>query len=272
LEVSLGLTPFQSENGFNWNINLNFSKNKNEVVSLAEGVEQYELGTYWDLKVMAIPGQPYGSLYGADFLRDPSGNIVNRGGVPVKGDLKVLGNYPPDWIAGINNEFAFRGFSAGFLIDIHEGGDIYSMTNAWGRYAGALEETLIGRAGGITGVGVKEVTDGSGKVSYVPNDVVVTAEEYNHAAFTNSIPAGSIFDASYVKLREVKFGFTLKSIPGLPVKNLKLSVVGRNLAILSSNIPHVDPETSFNNSNAQGLEFGQLPSARSLGFNISMEF
>jgi TonB-linked SusC/RagA family outer membrane protein len=272
LEVSLGLTPFQSVNGFNWNINLNFSKNTNKVVSLAEGVEQYELGTYWDLKVMAIPGQPYGSLYGADFLRDPSGNIVNRGGVPVKGDLKVLGNYQPDWIAGINNEFAFKGFSAGFLIDIHQGGDIYSMTNAWGRYAGALEETLIGREGGITGIGVKEVTDGAGKVSYVPNDVVVTAEEYNHATFSNSIPAGSIFDASYVKLREVKFGYTVKSIPGTPLKNLKLSVVGRNLAILSSNIPHVDPETSFNNSNAQGLEFGQLPSARSLGFNISMEF
>ena len=272
LEVSLGLVPFQSTNGFNWNINLNFSKNKNKVVSLAAGVEQYELGTYWDLKVMAIPGQPYGSLYGADFLRDPNGNIVNRGGVPVKGDLKILGNYQPDWIAGINNEFSYKAFSASFLIDIHKGGDIYSMTNAWGRYAGALEETLIGREGGITGVGVKEVTDASGNVTYVPNDVVVTAEEYNHAAFSNSIPAGSIFDASYVKLREVRVGYVISKISGLPIKNLKFSIVGRNLAILSSNIPHVDPETSFNNSNAQGLEFGQLPSARSLGFNISMEF
>jgi len=272
LEVSLGLVPFQSANGFNWNINLNFSKNNNKVVSLAEGVEQYELGTYWDLKVMAIPGQPYGTLYGADFLRDPNGNIVNRGGVPVQGDLKILGNYQPDWIAGINNEFSYKGFSASCLIDIHKGGDIYSMTNAWGRYAGALEETLIGREGGITGVGVKEVTDASGNVTYVTNDVVVTAEEYNHAAFANSIPAGSIFDASYVKLREVRFGYAINKIGDLPIKNLKLSLVGRNLAILSSNIPHVDPETSFNNGNAQGLEFGQLPSARSIGFNISMEF
>jgi hypothetical protein len=146
------------------------------------------------------------------------------------------------------------------------------MTNAWGRYAGALEETLIGREGGITGIGVKEVTDASGNVTYVPNDVVVTAEEYNHAAFANSIPAGSIFDASYVKLREVRFGYAINKIKGLPIKNLKLSLVGRNLAILSSTIPHVDPETSFNNGNAQGLEFGQLPSARSIGFNIGMEF
>jgi len=272
LEITLGLTPIKSDNGFNWNINLNFAKNKNKVVSLAPGVEQYELGTYWDLKVMAIPGQPYGSLYGADFLRDPSGNIINRGGVPVKGDLKILGNYQPDWVGGINNEFSFRGLTASCLIDIHQGGSLYSMTNAWGRYAGALEETLIGREGGIVGVGVKEITDAAGAITYAPNDVVVTAEEYNHAAFSNSIPAGSIFDASYIKLREVRIGYTFKKIPGLPVKGLTVSLVGRNLALLSSSIPHVDPETSFNSGNAQGLEFGQLPSARSYGFNIGVKF
>jgi outer membrane receptor protein involved in Fe transport len=271
-EATLNLAIIQSAKGFNWNMNVNFAKNKNKVVSLAPGVEQYELGSYWDLKVMAIPGQPYGSLYGADFLRDPNGNIINRGGVPVKGDLKILGNYQPDWIGGINNEFQYKNLTASFLIDIHHGGDLYSMTNAWGRYAGALEETLIGREGGIVGVGVKEVTDGSGNVTYVPNDVVVTAEEYNHAAFTNSIPAGSIFDASYVKLREVRVAYAFTKLGNLPIKKLNVALVGRNLAILSSTIPHVDPETSFNSGNAQGLEFGQLPSARSLGFNINMEF
>lgn len=272
IEVTLNLGIIQAANGFNWNMNVNFAKNKNEVVELAPDVEQFELGTYWDLKVVAIPGQPYGSLYGADFLRDPSGNIINRGGVPVKGDLKILGNYQPDWIGGINNEFNYKNLSASFLIDIHQGGEIYSMTNAWGRYAGALEESLIGREGGITGVGVKEVTDASGKVTYLPNDVVVTAEEYNHAAFSNSIPAGSIFDASYVKLREVRIAYSIKKLGNLPIKALNLALIGRNLAILSSSIPHVDPETSFNSGNAQGLEFGQLPSARSIGFNINLEF
>jgi len=272
IEVTLNLGIIQAANGFNWNMNVNFAKNKNEVVELAPGVEQYELGTYWDLKVMAIPGEPYGSLYGADFLRDPNGNIINVDGVPVKGDLKILGNYQPDWIGGINNEFTYKNLSASFLIDIHQGGDIYSMTNAWGRYAGALEESLIGREGGITGVGVKEVTDASGNVTYVPNDVVVTAEEYNHAAFSNAIPAGSIFDASYVKLREVRIAYSIKKLGNLPIKALNLALIGRNLAILSSSIPHVDPETSFNSGNAQGLEFGQLPSARSIGFNINLEF
>ncbi len=199
---------------------------------------------------------------------DKNGNIINVDGVPQKGELKILGNYQPDWVGGLNNEFSYRGVIASCLIDIHKGGDVYSMTNAWGRYAGALEETVIGREGGIIGVGVKEDENGN----YVPNDVVVTAEEYNHAAFTNSIPAGSIFDASYVKLREIRIGYTFKKIPGFPVKDLNISLVGRNLAILYSKIPHVDPETSFNNGNAQGLEFGQLPSATSYGFNISMKF
>jgi len=272
IEITFGAVPFQNDNGFNWDIFVNWSKNNNKVVELAEGVEQLELGTYWDMKLMAIPGQPYGSLYGADFLRDPDGNIIHRDGVPVKGELKILGNYQPDWIMGTTNQFEFKGFDLSILIDWRKGGDIYNMTNAWGRYAGALEETLIGREGGIVGTGVKEVYDDQGNVSYVANDVVVTSEEYNHAAFSNSIPAGSVFDATYVKLREVRFGYTFKKLGDFPIKGINISVVGRNLALLYSTIPHVDPETSFTSGNVQGFEFGQLPSARSFGFNINLKF
>jgi len=272
IEISLGLVPIKSDNGFNWDIFFNFAKNKNEVVSLANGVEQYELGTYWDLKVMAIPGQPYGSLYGYDYKRDPDGNIINVNGVPVQGDLKILGNYQPHWVGGMNNDLSWKGFDLSFLIDVHMGGEMYSMTNAWGRYAGGLEPTLIGREGGIVGIGVKEVTDADGNITYVTNDVVVTAEEYNHAAFTNSIAVGSIFDASYVKLREIRFGYTFKNLGDFPIKGVTISLVARNLALLYSKIPNIDPETSFTNGNVQGLEYGQLPSARSFGFNINLKF
>lgn len=272
VEVTIGATPFKSDNGFNWDIFLNWAKNNNEVTDLPASVEQIELGTYWDMKLMAIPGQPYGSLYGADYLRDPDGNIIHRDGVPVKGDLKILGNIQPDWIGGITNQFDYKGFDLSVLVDYHKGGDIYNMTNAWGRYAGALDETLIGREGGIVGTGVKEVYDAEGNVSYVTNDVVVTAEEYNHAAYVNSIPAGSVFDASYIKLREIRLGYTFKNLGDFPIKGINVSIVGRNLAILYSTIPHIDPETSFTNGNVQGFEFGQLPSARSFGFNINLKF
>ena len=75
-----------------------------------------------------------------------------------------------------------------------------------------------------------------------------------------------------MKLREVRIAYSIKKLGNLPIKALNLALIGRNLAILSSSIPHVDPETSFNSGNAQGLEFGQLPSARSIGFNINLEF
>lgn len=272
IELSLGVDVFEKKSPFQWNATINFSSNKNEVVSLATGVEQYELGTYWSLKVLAIPGQAYGSLYGYDYRRDPNGNIINVNGVPEAGDLKVLGNFQPDWIGGMNNNFSYKGFTGGFLIDVRKGGDIYTMTTTWGRYAGVLKETLIGREGGIVGVGVKEVFGPGGSVTYVPNDIVVDAETYNKAAFNNDIAAGSVFDASFVKLREVRLGYNFGKIKNTPLQDVSLSLIGRNLALLYSKVPHIDPETSFNSGNVQGLEFGQIPSARSIGFNLSAKF
>ncbi len=272
IEAQLGATIFKAENKkqFGWDLNLNFAKNWNEVVSLAPGVENYVIGTYWDLKVIAQPGRPFGDLYGYDYLRDPDGNIINRDGVPVQGELKVLGNYQPDWVGGISTSFSYYNFDLSVLFDFHMGGEIYTMTTTWGRYAGVLDETLIGREGGIVGVGVKEVYDENGDVTgYVPNDVVVTAEAYNHAAYVNSIAGGSVFDASYIKLREIRLGYTFKF--NKTFKELTLAFVGRNLALLYSKVPHIDPETSFTSGNLQGIEFGQLPSTRSLGFNITVK-
>ena len=272
VEIQLGAAIFRAENKkqFGWDLNLNFAKNWNEVVSLAPGVENYVIGTYWDMKVIAQPGRPFGDLYGYDYLRDPDGNIINRDGVPVQGELKVLGNYQPDWVGGISSNFTFYNFDLSVLFDFHMGGEIYTMTNAWGRYAGVLDETLIGREGGITGIGVKEVFDENGEVTgYVPNDVVVTAEAYNHAAFSNSIGAGSVFDASYIKFRELRLGYTFKF--NKTFKELSIAFIGRNLALLYSKVPHIDPETSFNSGNLQGLEFGQLPSTRSLGFSVTVK-
>ncbi|HLF34079.1 MAG TPA: SusC/RagA family TonB-linked outer membrane protein [Cyclobacteriaceae bacterium] len=268
IEIMLGVNPVRTTSGFTWDIDFNWAKNTNKVVELAPGIERYVLGSYWGLQVMAIPGEPYGSLYGYDFLRTPGGEIINDGGVPQQGNLSILGNYTPDWIGGMNNRFTFKGFDFNFLIDMRQGGDIYSVTTTWGRYAGVLEETLIGREGGIVGPGVKEASDGT----YVANDVVVSAEEYNKAAYVNSLHYSSVFDAGFIKLREVKFGYTFSKLGNTPFRSINLSVVGRNLAILKSTAPHIDPESSFSNTNIQGLEYGQLPSARSIGFNIGLTF
>ena len=166
------------------------------------------------------------------------------------------------------NEFTYKRFNASFLIDTRQGGSIYSMTTTWGRYAGALKETLLGREGGIVGKGV--MSDGNG--GYKTNTVVASAEAFNKASYTSDIAYSSIFDASYIKLREIKLGYTFKNSAKLAIKDVNVSLVGRNLAILSTKVPHIDPETAFTNGNVQGLEYGQLPSARSLGFSISCKF
>lgn len=267
IEILLGLTPIKTAD-FRWDVTINFAKNNNTVVELAEGIERFELGGYWSLDVMAIPGQPYGQLYGYDYERDPDGNVIFYNGLPTQGDLKLLGGTTPDWIGGILNEFTYKNFSASFLIDQRQGSDLYSMTTTWGRYAGALDETLIGREGGIVGVGV--MPDGNG--GFVENTVVAGAEKFNKAAYSNDIASSSVFDASFIKLREVKIGYTFKNFRNLAIKDLNISLVGRNLAILSTTVPHVDPETAFSSGNVQGLEYGQLPSARSIGFSISCKF
>ena len=261
------MTPVKT-NDFKWDITFNFAKNKNEVVELAEGIERFLLGSYWSLQVLAMPGGAYGVLYGYDFDRDPDGNIIYTNGLPTQGELKPLGNATPDWLGGMLNEFSYKRWNASFLIDTKQGGDIYSMTTTWGRYAGALEETLIGREGGIVGNGV--MPDGNG--GYVPNTIVAGAEAFNKAAYVSDVAYSSVFDGSYIKLREIKFGYTFKNSNRIPVKDINISFVGRNLAILSTTVPHIDPETAFNSGNVQGLEYGQLPSARSMGFSIGCKF
>jgi TonB-linked SusC/RagA family outer membrane protein len=266
-EVLLAVTPVKISD-FRWDLTFNWSKNTNNVVALAEGIEQFYLGGYWSLQVLAIPNQAYGVLFGYDFERDPDGNIIFTNGLPNQGDLKALGNTTPNWLGGMLNEFSWKGFNASFLIDMKKGGDVYSMTTTWGRNAGALIETLIGREGGIVGVGV--MPDGEG--GYVTNTVVADCQRFNKAAYTSDIAYSSIFDASFVKLREIKIGYNFTKLGKIPIKEISVSAVGRNLAILSSNVPHIDPETSFTSGNVQGLEYGQLPSTRSLGFSVGLRF
>jgi TonB-linked SusC/RagA family outer membrane protein len=265
-EVLLTVTPVKISD-FRWDVTFNWSKNNNEVVELAPGIEQFVLGTYWDMQLIAAPGKPYGVLLGYDYDRDPDGNIIFYDGLPEQGELKEVGNITPDWLGGMLNEFSWKGLSASFLIDMKKGGDLYSMTTTWGRYAGALEETLIGREGGIVGVGVME--DGEG--GYVTNTVVADAEQFNKAAYNNNLQWSSVFDDTYIKLREIKIGYSFGNI-GKVLKDFNLSLVGRNLAILYTTVPHVDPETAFSSGNVQGFEYGQLPSARSIGFSIGASF
>jgi TonB-linked SusC/RagA family outer membrane protein len=266
-ELQLGATVVETGD-FKFDLDLNFAKNTNEVVSLG-GLDALVLGGQWSMTLEAREGHSYGDIVGSYFERQ-GGKIVFENGLPkIATGTKVLGNITPDWTGGANFTFSYKNFSLNTLVDAKIGGDIYTMTTAWGRYAGVLEETILGRETGIVGDGVMLV-DGA----YVPNNVVRTAEDYNKRSYSNSIVESSVFDASYVKLRQVMVTYKLpKSLIGKTLfTNINFSLVGRNLAILHKNVPHIDPESSFSDDNSeQGQEFGQLPSARSIGFNIQLK-
>jgi TonB-linked SusC/RagA family outer membrane protein len=268
IELQLGATVVD-KGDFRFDVDLNFAKNDNKVVSLG-GLESLVLGGQWSMNLEAREGLSYGAIVGTYFDRSPSGEVIYLNGIPQLGDgTKVLGNITPDWTGGANFTFSYKDFSLNALIDAKIGGDIYSMTTTWGRYAGILAETLPGRETGIVGDGVMLVNG-----EYVPNTVVVGAETYNKAAYSNSIVESSVFDASYVKLRQVMLTYKLpkKLTEKTLFTDINFSLVGRNLGILYKNIPHIDPESSFSDDNSeQGQEFGQLPSARSIGFNLQLK-
>ena len=269
-EIQVGTTVVQTDD-FKFDLDLNFAQNTNEVVSLGGDLETLILGGQWNMTLEAREGLPYGSIVGNSFRRAPNGEVVYEGGLPqTDGGNKVLGNIAPDWTGGANFSFTYKNLSFGVLVDAKIGGDVYSLSNGFGRLAGTLEETLFGREDGLIGDGVMLDTDG---VTYVPNNVTVTAKAFNAKAY-GTLTESSVFDASYVKLRQMSLGYKLPSdlIDRTMFSNITFSIVGRNLAILHKNAPHLDPETAFSDSNGeQGQEFGQLPSARSIGFNISLK-
>jgi len=269
-ELQLGGTIIRKED-FSFDVDVNFAQNQNEVTSLGD-LDTYVLGGQWGVRLEAKPGQPYGTLMGRDFQRTDDGQVIYQDGLPlVDSTPQAVGNIAPDWTGGATFSFRYKNFDFSTLIDAKIGGDVHSMTYAWGRYAGTLSETMEGRETGLVGDGV--MSDGNG--GYVPNDVLVTAKAYNQRSFSNGVESSSIFDASYVKLRQISIGYSLPKefIKNSVVKSLKLSIVGRNLAILYKRAPHIDPETGFSASNGnQGQEFGQYPSARNIGFNINMKF
>lgn len=274
IEATLNLTPVLS-NDFQWNITLNWAKNNNEVVSLANNLDTYIHYSSWDVTIESRPGEDFGSLYGYGFLRDEQGNIVvDSDGVPMLDSSKKInfGSYQPDWTGSIFNSIDFKNFNLSFLVDFRHGGSLTSTTYMFGRYTGVLIESLKGREDGFVFDG-GIWADGAVKEDGSPNDIKVSAQDFGHGTFFGNAES-HIFDASYVKLREVRIGYSvpLKALSKLPFSKLNISLVGRNLWIIHKNAPHIDPETAFNTNSVMGTESNQIPSVRSFGVSIHIGF
>jgi len=208
----------------------------------------------------------------------------------------ILGNVYPDWYGGVNNAFRYKNFNFSFLIDFRKGGDIYSVTDWFGHYSGVLKGTAIKNnkgtnirndpaiGGGIRVNGVYGYVDLNGDIQFtnesgtdvsspVENQTYAEAHGFFHNYFgQNEL---SVFDASFIKLRELILGYTFSDIPFLTkagINNIHLSLVGRNLWLIHSNIPNIDPEYNNGAGNYVGQETAAIPSVRSYGFDLKVSF
>ncbi|WP_460891764.1 SusC/RagA family TonB-linked outer membrane protein [Rufibacter soli] len=279
VEVSAFVTPVKRDD-FSWTMNVNWSLNRNKVLSLYEGVENISLATYQGgMSSNATVGRPFGMLRGQGFVYKDGQKVVDEDGIYLHSSASTeIGDPNANWRGGVSNTLTYKGLSMYFLVDVRQGGDVFSLDNFYGFGTGLYEETTrtndlgnpsrntIANGGGVILPGVNE--DGT------PN---TTRVENTEGLFGYNMPQEAhIYDASYVKLREVSLSY---SLPAAFVSKLKpfggidVSVVGRNLWIIHKNLPYADPEDGLSSGNlGQGYISGSYPTTRNLGFNLRFKF
>ncbi|MFB5945341.1 SusC/RagA family TonB-linked outer membrane protein [Albibacterium profundi] len=281
-EISAYGIPVKTDN-FSWTINANFSRNRNEVIDLYEGNKNLQIATFQGgVSLNATVGQPFGTFRGVDYQYIDGQKVVGEDGYYLSSDPNtVMGDINPDWTGGIQNMFTYKNFALNFLIDIKQGGDVWSLDQYYGMATGLYPETAglndlgnpsrlpISQGGGVILPGVKE--DGT------PNDIRV--ENYDSSVtpygYANNPTAVGLFDASYVKLREAAITYSLPSEwleRTRAIKGIDVSLIGRNLWIIHKNLPYADPEAGLSSGNIQGYQSGAYPTVRSVGFNLRFKF
>jgi len=295
VELMVNATPVKSKK-FQWNITLNWAKNWNKVLSLAEGVENLQLGSFQGgITINARVGEPYGVICGTDYVYKDGKPIVD----PVSGRYiktnesdKVIGNVNPDWIGGILNSFSYGNWNLSFLIDVSMGGDIFSLDMYYGLATGLYEETsfindkgnpvrnTLDEGGGVVNKGVNP--DGAENTTYMDCS---DYGSFGYETFGNMTYDGTsyylgnpdkafVYDATFVKLREVSLSYSLPSkwLQKCFITGLTLSAVASNPWIIYKKLPYADPESGLGAGNLQGYSVGSLPSTRDFSFNVKLTF
>ena len=286
VELVLSGTPVVTGD-FRWDIDVTYAKNKSKVLDLPVGLDRIQLGgaPFGGAYVNASLNDPYQMIWGYDYIYDQDGNkVIDEGtGFYAASGLKRIGSALPDYNMGIRNALRYKNFDFSALIDIQKGGNYYSLTHMWAMYSGMDEKTAMATSDGNT---IREdgiVLDGVIATAYDEdgnvtasreNDMNISATAYGayHYHGYGTPSATSIFDASYVKLREITIGYTLPEFTSL-IRKARISAYGRNLAVWGLDNKGMDPEATVNGSgNIQGMEGGIIPSTRSFGLNLNLTF
>ncbi|GAB3341359.1 SusC/RagA family TonB-linked outer membrane protein [Marivirga atlantica] len=283
LEASLSALVIDKPS-FKWKVSTNYSTYRSTVIELPEGVEQFITGRADffggsgganSIFYIAKEGGRVGDMYGTGFKKVDGRIVYDQNGLPVTDpNLRLLGNYNPNFSMGLNNEFNYKGIILSALIDWRKGGVFASRTKALGSTSGVLKETLVGRENGIVGDGVVNIgTEES--PNYVENTTNISAYNYNNQFYSRGNEESSLYDASYIKLRQLSLYYTLNKAfsKRIGFQNIRLGFIGNNLLLITEN-PHVDPELNASQGRAivYGVDDMSYPSTRSFGFSIKTQF
>ncbi|KIA99886.1 SusC/RagA family TonB-linked outer membrane protein [Flavobacterium sp. KMS] len=293
-EVSLNATPIKTAN-FSWDVNINWANPNTKVTELAPGIENIQINSLQGgISINAPLNKDYGSIWGTTYVLDQSGNriIADNGAYLVSTTTdNELGTYQADWTGGINNRFTFKNVSFSFLIDVKKGGSLFSLDQYYG-YGTGIYENSVGNndlgnpirnpktngadSGGEVLKGVMAnpaYVPGNGQPQYVTNTTRLDRSQSSQVLSTDPPTAQFVYDAGFVKLREVVFTYNFPtSLLGNSIKGASFSLIGNNLWIIDKSVPYSDPEAGLSSGNTQGYQSGPMPSTRNISFNVKLNF
>ncbi|QEC79872.1 SusC/RagA family TonB-linked outer membrane protein [Mucilaginibacter ginsenosidivorax] len=267
IEVELHGTPIKGKD-FTWSPSFNFTYVKNKVLETDKTGANIGLGTYRPLNATTafVKGLAGPQILANDYARDANGNIIfDTNGIPTTTARIPMGSVIPKFYGGLNNDFSYKNFNLGFLIDYRFGNKVLSATNYYSIFRGLNKMTLVGREGGVVGQGV--TTTGAA------NTVNVPAETY-YQALARGVSALNVLDGSFIKLRQVTFGYTFGKnyLANTPLSSITFSLVARNLWTIMKHTDNIDPESNFAPGiNYAGIEGTSVPAVRTYGFNLNFK-
>lgn len=269
IEVEIHGTPVKTSD-FSWTPAFNFTYVKNKILKTDVNNSNISLGTDRPLNganLAWVVGLPGPQIMASDYLRNASGQIIyDASGLPQKGPQQPMGSTVPKIYGGFNNDFSFKGFNLSFLIDYRYGNKILSATQYYTIYRGLNQLTLPGRETGVVGVGVNP--------SGGANTVNVPAQTY-YQALAKNVSGLDVLDGSFIKLRQVSFGYTIPRtlLSATPFSSINVSLIGRNLWTIMKRSENIDPESGFSpNVGYAGIEGTSIPAVRTYGFSVNFKF
>jgi hypothetical protein len=288
VEATLRLTPYKTRD-FTWNVIVNWSKNVNRVLSLYGGQPSFVVGAYQNsIQTVAEVGKSYGIIRGSDFVYVNGQKEVDATGHYVfsPNPRSDIGSVAPDWIGGINNSFTYKSLTLSFLVDIHQGGHVYSLDMDYGSFSGLYPRTAgfndlhnpvrapIAQGGGLI---LNAVTkDGKANTTRI-DESNLDDGNWSFGSIGNGEPNSTfVYSATYVKLREVAITWsvpkrTMEKLGAL--QGIDLSLSGRNLWIIHKDLPYADPEQGQAAGNSSiGFQNGAYPTVRNVSFIVKVKF